>query len=396
MSRRRQYLACVVATAAALLVVQGYRSTAEDNSVVDEGVALSFVASDSPDVDSVEGLPSSQVTAGAPQKPALTAAFDPSVNAQAGNLGGDAYPLTGRPAPNSDAATRPVLMMKIDNHPRARPQVGLYLADLVFDLRAEGVTRFAAVFQSAIPDPVGPVRSSRTSDFDLLRGFDQPLYGSSGGNANVAAGLRSLPIVELTNLTRREYFRNRSRPAPHNLFVNGSELYGLAPDNVPAPKPWFRFGPRGRNLGSTAVAVTGPVTVSFRGSPVVTHTWDGSVGGWLRTQDGKPHMSIDEAQGTEIQLAPANVVVMVTDYQASPADPRSPEVRSTGDGPAVVLTDGRAVVGSWQRESATDPLALVDGNGDEVTLTFGQTWVLMAEKGQTSFVSGDRPPGWLE
>ncbi len=297
--------------------------------------------------------------------------------------------MTGLVAANEEAAARPVMMVKVDNHPRARPQTGLDKADMVFDVRAEGVTRFAAVFQSEVPDPVGPVRSSRTSDFDLLLGFDRPLYASSGGNANVAAGFRRLPIVEVTNLTRREYFRNNGRPPPHNLFVNASDLYPLAPDDIPAPQPWFGFDAVDRTLPSSAVPVNGPVTINFRGSPVVTHTWDPDRAGWLRTQDGKPHVTTEDEQ-----LAPENVVVVLTDYSASSADPRSPEVRSTGDGELVVLTAGHAIVGSWQRSEATEPLLLLDADGEEIVLTRGRTWVLMPEQGQVSFAPGETPPSW--
>ncbi len=316
--------------------------------------------------------------------------FDPSDNDLAGlEADGNRYPFTGMTAPNAEAAARPVLMVKVDNHPRARPQTGLDQADMVFDLRAEGVTRFAAVFQSSVPDPVGPVRSSRTSDFDLLLGFDRPLYASSGGNANVAAGFRRLPIIEVTNLTRREYFRNGGRPPPHNLFVNASDLYALAPDDIASPEPWFQFDRLNRDLPDEAQSIAGPVTVNFRGSPVVTHTWDATVGGWQRTQDGNPHVTSDGDQ-----LAPENVVIMVTDYSASSADPRSPEVRSTGSGDVAVLTAGHVIVGRWQRDKATEPLTLVDSSGDEILLTLGRTWILMPEQGQVGFSAGEKPPSW--
>jgi hypothetical protein len=304
---------------------------------------------------------------------------------------GPVYPLTGLPVAGDDRAglTRSALMVKVDNHPRARPQTGLDMADIVFDLRAEGVTRFAAVFQSEVPDPVGPVRSSRTSDFDLVRGLDKPIYASSGGNDYVVRGLRSLPMVELTNRTRNEYFRDFSRPAPHNLYVNGSDLYALAPAGLPEPQPWFTYRAIDESSPSPGTPVTGPVTISFTGSPVVTHTWDASVGGWVRTQDRDPHTT---ANGD--QLAPENVVIMVTDYHTSPADAISPEVRSTGNGPLVVLTDGKALAGRWERPEAEGKLALFDDDENIIALTPGRTWVLMPEQGQVTFPTGQIPDGW--
>lgn len=312
----------------------------------------------------------------------------------AARAGGPIAPFTGLPI-DRDAVDRPALMVKIDNHPRARPQTGLDQADIVFDLRAEGITRFAAVFQSRLPDPVGPVRSSRTSDFDLLRGFDNPLYASSGGNDYVANGLRSLPIVELTNRTRNEYFRDFSRPPPHNLYVNTSDLYALAPDDLPRPRPWFRYRSPDDELPPSAQPAAGPVTIAFTGSPLVTHEWDEAVGGWLRTQDGAPHLTVDGDQ-----LAPENVLIFVTDYSTSPADPISPEVRSTGGGPLVVLTAGHVVFGTWERPTAEDKPVLLDTDGDPIALTPGRTWVLMPEEGQVRFAPGQAvdeavaAPGW--
>lgn len=312
----------------------------------------------------------------------------PSANPDEGY--GPRAPFTGRSA-DPNLLSRSAVIIKIDNHPSARPQTGLQMADIVFDIRAEGVTRFAAVFHSQLPEPVGPVRSSRTSDFNILRGFDTPVYGSSGANDVVASGLRELPIVELTNRTRNEYFRDFSRPAPHNLFVNGPELLALAPSGLPRPQPWFVYRRPDEKVPSSARPAIGPVEIAFTGSPVVTHTWDERVRGWLRTQDGRPHLTSNGGQ-----LAPENVVIMVTDYSVSAADVTSPEVRSTGTGELVVLTNGQIVVGSWNRPEPSDKPVLTDVDGVEIALSEGRTWVLMPERGQVTFTDGQELSGLAE
>ena len=295
---------------------------------------------------------------------------------------GPVGPFTGLPV-EPGTETRSALIMKIDNHPRARPQTGLDQADIVFDMRAEVVNRFAAVFQSTIPNPVGPVRSSRTSDFDILRGFDTPIYGSSGGNDLVLAGLRPLPIVALTNYTRPEYFRDRTRSAPHNLYIDANVLYDLAPDDLPTPEPWFQYRTVEEELPASAFAVVGPVAIDFTGSSAVTHEWDPDIGGWLRTQDGEPHLT---AAGD--QLAPENVVIMVTDYSTSAADAISPEVRSTGGGDLVVLTEGHAILGTWERQNPEDKPIMLDRSGQPIRLTPGRTWVLLPEPDQVTMADG--------
>ncbi len=67
-------------------------------------------------------------------------------------------PLTGMPITDPALANRVALVVKIDNHPDARPQSGLNQADIVFEENVEQLTRFAAVFQtqqpgSGRPDP---------------------------------------------------------------------------------------------------------------------------------------------------------------------------------------------------------------------------------------------------
>lgn len=291
---------------------------------------------------------------------------------------GPTAPLTGVAIESESALDRPALAVKIDNHPRARPQTGIEQADLVFEVRAEGVTRFLAIFHSMAPEPLGPVRSSRTSDFEILTGLNRPLYASSGGNDYVAAGLRQLDIQEVTAISRTEYFRDGSRPAPHNLYVNADDLWALAEDDAP-PEPWFLYRQGDEPLVPSADPIEGAVTITYRGSPVVTHTWDEDAAGWLRTQDGRPHTTI-----TGDQLAPENVVIMSANYTVSPADTASPEVQSVGSGDLFVLTQGHVIQGTWSRLDAVSKPQLLDSSGQEILLTPGRTWVLMPDPGSVT------------
>ncbi len=70
--------------------------------------------------------------------------------------------LTGE-AIEAGSLSRPPLSAKIDNHPSARPQVGLDEADIVFEELVEGgLTRYVAVWHSSLPAEIGPVRSGST------------------------------------------------------------------------------------------------------------------------------------------------------------------------------------------------------------------------------------------
>jgi len=80
-----------------------------------------------------------------------------------------ACPLTGEPAPHGAVPDRPALAIKVENAPEARPQSGMDKADVVYEEVVEGgVVRFMAVFQSQDAAEVGPVRSVRPVDPDIV------------------------------------------------------------------------------------------------------------------------------------------------------------------------------------------------------------------------------------
>ena len=107
------------------------------------------------------------------------------------------FPLLGTELTDPTVMTRPALVAKIDNHPAARPQFGLNSADIVFEENVEKLTRFAAVFHSVGSDPVGPLRSGRTQDIDILGSFNKPLFAWSGGNSRVTNAINKSDIINV-------------------------------------------------------------------------------------------------------------------------------------------------------------------------------------------------------
>jgi hypothetical protein len=81
------------------------------------------------------------------------------------------------------------------------------------------------------------------------------------------------------------------------------------------------------------------------------------------------------------QIAPANLVVMFTEYTRSPADPISPEAQTVGSGEVWVFTAGSIIPGRWDRPDPTKPATLTDGDGQPILLTPGRTWVALPKSG---------------
>jgi len=292
-----------------------------------------------------------------------------------------AAPLTGLPA-DYDDLFRPALAIKIGNNDeKARPQTGINQADLVYEEIVEsGKTRFLAVFQSEIPGAIGTVRSARSSDGDLLRNLNRPLFANSGSNAGVDREMGNLEddgeiiiVNHESSIAGRLYYRTNDYPAPNNLYVDPNDLYALEVPTQGPPAPVFSYRGEDDELPESAVPVGG-VVVRFDGnSRVAEHYWDEAVGGWVRVQDGTIHVDKED-----VEIAPQNVLVLTVPYGRSAADPNSPEAETVGEGLGTLFTDGHAVIVAWSRADAQDPFTLTDGDGDPVLLTPGRTWVLLA------------------
>jgi hypothetical protein len=300
------------------------------------------------------------------------------------------WPLTGLPASDPALLTRPALVVKIDNaEPKTgiggRPQTGLNQADVVYEEVVEGsVTRFAAVFHSTDSDPVGPVRSARTTDIAIFTPLHRPLFAWSGANADFLPLIRGAPIIDVGyDAASGAFHRTSDRHAPYNLYSSTPALFALAPADAVAPPPLFTYRAAGAPpVGGTPVSHVHIVYGDGPGSAPVDYVWDANVGGWARSQRGSPH--VDSAG---VQIAPPNVVIQFTPYaQVGCCVSGYPvlEAQLVGEGEAWVLTGGQLIQGRWSKPSADAVTSYVDGAGTPIGLTPGRTWVSLAPPGSAT------------
>ena len=292
-------------------------------------------------------------------------------------------PLTGLPIEDAALAGRTALVVKIDNHPDARPQSGLNQADIVFEENVEKLTRFAAVFQSKDPDPVGPIRSGRTQDVELLGSLNKPIFAWSGGNPGVTKIINGSDFVVANVISNArsasKSYRSRDRAAPHNLYAQGSGLFTMTDGAETPPPQQFEY----RQDGAAAAGdPSAGVDLKMDGVNV-SWKFDTKSGNYLRFQGGKAHN--DAALG---QVNATNVVVLVVDYQQSAVDTKSPEAQTTGTGEAFAFSAGKVVHGKWTRDDRLKPYTLTADNGDPIRLTPGRTWVELARADSTTALPG--------
>lgn len=281
-------------------------------------------------------------------------------------------PLTGlRPRKGQDVR-RPPLAVKIDNIAQAMPQAGVNSADIVVEELVEGgLTRLMAVFQCSSVDNVGPIRSARTSDADILALLHGSVFAFSGANPKALPEIvaHGDTVMISQDVDDAVFHLDPSRPAPHDVFASTSELLkaGIAKrKNLKAPKPLFSYGPL-----DPSARKAHRFSLSW---PDTSAVWTWSGGHWLREQDG----STDRDTGGQ-QLSAANVVVLSVKIgstglhdvlgNASPLD------ITTGSNPVWVFRDGKVVRGRWHRPKVSSPLTLKDASGRPIRLTPGRTWV---------------------
>ena len=283
-------------------------------------------------------------------------------------------PLTGVPLEfGQTVPDRPALVVKIDNNPRARPQSGLNAADLVFEEIVEYGTRFAAVFHSGDANPVGPIRSGRTQDIDLLGGLQRPLFAWSGGNPGVTQAIADSDFVDLnpSGVPGGTYGRQGNNGSPHNYYSYTDKLFALANEEAGRPVPMFSY----LDPGVLPAGGPGGFAEIQMDTDRVSWEYDPGSGAYWRSTNGDVHEDGNSGE----QVNAANVVILETAYRPSYVDSHSPEAVTIGGGPAWVLSGGTVRAGSWLRNSREEGIGLFAEDGSVIELLPGRTWVELAD-----------------
>ena len=291
-------------------------------------------------------------------------------------------PLTGIALQTGDTLG-PSLAAKIDNHPDARPQVGLEHTDLVFEEMVEGgLTRYVAVWQSDIPAELGPIRSIRPMDPDII----SPLGGIvaySGGQQRFVAAMKATNVynaIHGQSDTADVMYRTDTKRAPHNVIVKAPQLIAKHTDLKP-PGQQFAFAVDAS--GSSAVRDGAAVTkIALRFGAPSTPSWkfDTASGRYLRSQAGAA-----DKDSAGHQLSAANVIVLRVPIGN---DGGVPKTELIGSGVAWVSSGGATIKATWRKGTQAGLIRLVDATGTVIRLAPGNSWIeLVPLSGSADFTA---------
>lgn len=275
-----------------------------------------------------------------------------------------------------------MLAIKVDNAPLARRfQIGLDRADVVYEEIAEaGLTRFLAMYASQPAPKIGPVRSVRESDLELIRQYGRVLFGFSGGNKGVLRSVKGAELIDVSyDAVPAAYtLRKGERRDAYNFYTSTDRMYRSRAGGESARNVGFTFGALPPAAAATPAVTT--VTVPFSDKSRTGFTYDAANKVWIRSFNGTPSTLADggrmRAATVVLQYVPIRQSRYV-DVQGS----RTPYSVTVGGGAAEVFREGRRIAGQWVRQTPSRGTRFVDAAGVDIPFKPGPVWVLLVPQG---------------
>lgn len=280
-------------------------------------------------------------------------------------------PFTGLRG-EKEFTNRPVLVT-INNHPHARPQSGIANADIVYEMVAEGnITRLLALFQSELPETIGPVRSARDYFIEIASGLDS--FYVAHGYSPEARQLLASGIIDNINGMQYDgtlFSRSSDRLAPHNSYTSaehireGMEKVGAHQLIEKTPPFSYYESVDGAKIG----AVASVIDVRYGKSEDFhqVYTYDTLTQHYSRSSGG--HLTTDKDTLEQVSLS--NVLIFEVMHQSIDSQGRQ-ELDLTSGGRGYLFQAGVMKEIEWQQ---IDGFIVPMENGLPAMLVPGRSWV---------------------
>ena len=312
-------------------------------------------------------------------------------------------PLTGLPVADPSLLDRRPVMVKVSNFPRlGRPHAGLSFADIVFDYYiGYGTNRFLAVYYGQDSPSIGPVRSGRRVDAQLVTMYNGVLAYGSADNDTDAELVTTLGDYAISNLEAPcPAFCGKSTHDAIGIFANSQAIseyvnaQGLKNSKPDLPNMIFSDShPLMAQYGNQ-------VTVLFNFFNRAEWRYDPASGKYLRwieymqNEEGEEYEMIpltDRVTGQ--QLAFSNVIIIFAEYTELAPSAHKINIWGNDKGQqAYLFRDGLLTQGTWKAKNDTDPMQFFDRDGQPYALKPGNTWIVIA--GLSSSMNETQPGNW--
>lgn len=304
-------------------------------------------------------------------------------------------PLTGEPMDPEYENLRPVAVM-LNNLKAAQPQLGTSLADMIYEVPAEGgITRMLALYQTLEGDPVetlGSIRSSRPYYLELALGHDA-LYVHAGGSPEAYADIPAWGVDNMDGVNGgsdaeifwRDKQRRKTAGYEHSLLTSGENIQQYLDEGH------FRTESRKsssiQKFTDDGTPINGSpaeqVTVKFSQYKTGTFLYDAASKKYMIEQYGSAYLDGNTGE----QVGVTNLLVLETDISVISGDTHGRlKVRTTGDGEGTFFCGGKSIPIFWSRPDRDSSLTYTTASGAPLVLGRGNTYICILSP-KTSAVS---------
>lgn len=306
------------------------------------------------------------------------------------NFGPGINPLTGLAVANPENLDRRPVMVKVSNWPReGRPHAGLTQADMVFEyFIGHQMNRFLAVYYGEDAEKIGPVRSGRLVDAQLVDLYQGILgYGNADPQVDAvlveALGERALAF----NWVPCPAMCGESTYDATGVFANSAALSdytdSIGADNIGVDNSI----PDLRGMYFVPEAVEGDEA----GESLRLEYANFSIMEWrYRREDGKYRLWMEEDIDGILEMVPMtdrnntlpiafdNIIVINAEYiEYAPSLHDIVITEAVGLQPAMLFRDGGLIYGTWRAPVPDRPIIFELPDGAPLPLKPGKTWVVI-------------------
>lgn len=294
-------------------------------------------------------------------------------------------PLTGLPMEPEYENLRPVAVM-LNNLKAAQPQLGTSLADIIYEVPAEGgITRMMALYQTLEGENVGKlgsIRSSRPYYIELALGHDA-LYVHAGGSPEAYSDIAAWDVDNMDGVNGgsdakifwRDAQRRKTMGYEHSMLTSGENILGyLAEDHFRTEhKSSYTYSQKFVEDGTPLNGETAEhVSVKFSQYKTGTFDYDADSGRYLVGQFGKEY--VDGNTGEQVGVT--NLLVLKTSISVIPGDTYGRlTVKTTGEGDGMYFCGGKTIPIHWSRTSRSRPFVYTTMGNIPLNLGQGNSYV---------------------
>ena len=271
-----------------------------------------------------------------------------------------------------------IMVCQMDNEPGARPQKGIGSADIVYEVEIYdgGYTRYTAVFNDTIPEKIEAIRSARIVHADISYEY-RGAFIHSGGQKYPGSDVYYIMDHKKNFAVRydgiggdRDFYRDKGRKAPNNVICNLKNLYDRTDWSAANCKSPLAFHTQFR-IPKQGDAVS-KFSITYRKKGYTpSYEWDAALNKYRRFYNDKAF--VDGATGEQVLVD--NVIVQYVEYDWYEGESDRPKVTVTGENRCEYFIGGKHFTGTWKRERLHRNTVYCDGNGEEVKLNPGTTYI---------------------